>query len=185
MAITAKSIEFNPIKVPASADNKAKTAEIVRGLDPRMQQAKKHIDLGEYQLALERIAINTSDAELLNCRAVCFMRLNRFHEAIQVLRRVALNTGTFQIRQEVAAHIKINYAIALFYGGEAAGGIGALGEIQLENDPAVKMLRAQARKWVAGMSFLSRLDWHIDRIAPKTRPALPQEPLGQFVWDIS
>ena len=66
------------------------------------------------------------------------MRMGKFAQAIVPLRSIALNTSTFHLRPEIPEHIKINFAIALFFGGEPAGGLDALADISREDDPQVQ-----------------------------------------------
>jgi len=153
-------------------------------LDPRLKQVKLLTDQGAYEQAFRAIPTSNSDLEILNTRAVCMMRMGKFAPAITLLRSVALNTSTFHLRSEIPHHLKINYATALFFGGEPAGGIDALADIQREDDPQVKMLRQQCKIWVKGMSMWRRLDWYLNRIAPNFGPPLPESPVGCFTWEL-
>lgn len=153
-------------------------------LDSRLKQVKTLVDQGDFQRAFDSVPNQSSDVEVINCRAVCLLRLGKFAQAIPPLRSIALNTSTFHLRTEVPEHIKINYAIALFFGGEAAGGLDALTDIKREDDPQVKMIRGRAKAWVTSMSWLRRLDWFLNRIAPKHSPTPPAEPMGYFVWEL-
>ncbi len=140
---------------------------------------------GEYQLALGVLPAANQDIEVRNICAVCLMRMNRFKEAIGLLRTVTLNTQINRVREDVADHIRINFAIALFFGGQPAGGLEALQEIDRENDSSVIMLREQTRRWVSQMTFWRRLDWRMSRIAPRTLPVPPDAPLGKCFWDVA
>lgn len=161
----------------------------VEGLSPSLSKQlaaiKAHTDRDEYARALEAIPAHSSDQELVNCRAVCLMRLRNFEKAIGLLRGVVLNKSTVRLRPEIADHIKINFAIALFYGGEPAGAMEALSEIRLESDPGVKLLRAEEKSWTAQMNLFRRLDWYLNRIAPKLQPQPPVESVGRFIWDVA
>lgn len=139
---------------------------------------------GDYQQALSALPNDNRNIEVRNTCAVCFMRMHRFKEAMDVLRTVALNSAINVVRNDVPDHVRINFAIALFYGGQPAGGLEALQEIRRESDPCVIMLREQARQWVASMGFFRRLDWRMNRVAPKTMPVPPAEPLGRCIWDV-
>ncbi len=154
-------------------------------LDPRLKVVKSCTDKGDYERALSVIPGNSMEPEIQNCRAVCHMRLNRFSHAIGPLRMAALDTSTFHLRNSTPSHIKINFSFALFFGGEPAGGLETLGEIRMEDDSEVKKLRAYAKLWASEMSFFQRIDWQLNRIAPKRGPLPPAEQVGRFVWDLA
>lgn len=152
--------------------------------DNRLKQVKSLTDQGDYQQAFRTIPTHNTDLEILNTRAVCMMRMGQFAPAITLLRSVTLNTSTFHLRSEVPLHVKVNYACALFFGGEPAGGLDALADIQREDDPQVKMLRQQCQVWVSNMNLWRRLDWYFNRVAPKVGPPLPNSAVGYFVWEL-
>ena len=154
-------------------------------LDSRLKQVKLQIDQGNYQRAFDAIPNNSSDIEVLNCRAVCLMRMGKFAQAIVPLRSIALNTSTFHLRPEIPEHIKINFAIALFFGGEPAGGLDALADISREDDPQVQALRARAKAWSASMNWLKRFDWYVNRVAPKIGPTPGSEVVGYLAWELT
>ncbi len=155
-----------------------------RRFDPKLLSIKNLVDKGEYGLALDALSKNSTDPEVLNCRGVCLMRMQEFTKAISTLRVAALNPSTFHAKENVPAHIKINLAIALFFGGEPAGGLEVLAEVKnSDHHPSVQMIRRQTKLWVKEMNLFRRLDWFMNRIAPKTGPVPPSEPIGSFAWD--
>ncbi len=182
MAMITKAPQ--PIVSPNSDRNSAASNAAKLPLDPKLQRVKEAASQGDYQRALELLPADSQGQEIRNCRAVCMIRMNRFEDAFSVLRRIVVNEGTQGVRPEVPDHIKINFAIALFYGGLPAGGLEVLAETRREDDPAVKQLRQATNQWVAGMRLLSRLDWKLNRIAPKILPTVPQEKLGRFIWEV-
>lgn len=154
-------------------------------LDPKLRAVKELTDRGEYARALEVLSNNTNDPEMLHCRGVCLLRLREFKQAISPLRLAALNPSTFHVHEHVANHIKINFAIALFFGGEPVGGLETLAEVKHEEkNPSVLMIHRQTNLWVKEMSLFRRLDWYLNRIAPNKGPAPPVERLGQFAWEL-
>jgi len=185
MPIVSKTSEVKSQTL--SPENLCETASKGRTLklEPKLDQARELMNRCEYQLALSVLPAANSDLEVRNIGAVCFIRLHRFAEAIDLLRTVALNMKINQVRSDVPDHIRVNFAIALFFGGQPAGGLDALREIDLEEDPSVVMHREQARNWVASMSFLRRLDWRLNGVAPKVLPIPPNEPLGKCIWDLA
>lgn len=123
----------------SSGDNKAVK------LDPKLHQARELISRGEYQRALAVLPAASRHLEVRNTCAVCFIRMHRFKDAIDLLRTVSLNTRTNEVRNDVPDHIRINFAIALFYGGQPSGALDAIREIDREQDPSIVMLREQVR----------------------------------------
>jgi len=185
MAFIAKSTDQNLKPVHTHSDKSAHDVENRLKLEPRLRRARQLMFNGDYERALAELPEVHRDLEIRNVAAVCMIRLGRFKEAIDLLRTVTVNSNINRMRDDVPAHIRINFAIALFYGGQPAGGLEALYEIDRDDDPSVVMLRAHARRWVAGMSFLRRLDWRFNGIAPKTLPVAPDEPLGRCFWDLA
>ncbi len=164
---------------------KATANENKKPLDPKLQRIRDAAAKGDYQRALEMLAADSYDLEIRNCRAVCLIRLQRFEQAYGVLRPLIVNSVSQTVRAEAPDHIKINFAIALFYGGLPSGAMDVLLETNREDDPAVQKLREATKEWVAGMGFLRRLDWKVNRIAPKTQPTVPQETMGRFSWEVA
>ena len=176
-------ISTNPISKTLSQS--VTSDDRLRKLDSRLKQVKVLTDQGDYQRAFNAVPNNSSDVEVINCRAVCLMRMGKFAQAIAPLRSLALNTSTFHVRPEIPEHIQINYAIALFFGGEPAGGLDALADIKREDDPQVRMVRSRSKLWSASMNLWRRFDWYLNRIAPKQGPTPPAEPVGYFAWEVS
>ena len=174
----ASNATQNPMQSPGSTSG-------LERLDPKLRLVKNLTDKEEFKRALEALSKNTMDPELLNCRGVCLLRLREFPQAISPFRMAALNPSTFHVHAHVANHIKINFAIALFFGGEPKGGLEALAEVKhSENDPSVLMLHRQTKLWVRDMSLFRRLDWYLNRVAPKKGPTPPIERIGRFVWEL-
>ncbi len=170
--------------IPKSATAVQATPGMPTKLDSRLKQVKLFTDQGDYQRACDAIPNNSSDIEVVNCRAVCLMRMGKFSPAIAPLRGIALNASTFHVRPEVPEHIKINYAIALFFGGEPSGGLEALSDIRREEDPQVRIIRERAKAWAASMNWLRRFDWYVNRIAPKHGPTPGAEVVGYLAWEL-
>ncbi len=183
MAITAKASQ--PVPVPSlSSDTPSASTTLSRTIDSRLQRVQEVVGKGNYQRALELLPADNQDPEIRNCRAVCMIRLHQFEAAFNILRTTVVNSGTQATRPEVSDHIKINFAIALFYGGHPNGALDVLSETRREDDPCVQQLRQATAQWVAGMGLLQKFDWKLNRIAPKKLPAVPNESLGRFVWDV-
>ncbi|MEZ6079609.1 MAG: hypothetical protein R3C56_29260 [Pirellulaceae bacterium] len=156
MAIITETTS-NPSRLPAPTKPTDASSVVFSKLDSRLKQVKLLTDQGLYQRAFDTIPNNSSDMEVLNCRAVCLMRMGKFAQAIAPLRSVALNMSTFHLRPEIPEHIKINYAIALFFGGEPAGGLDALADIRARMTSSSDASRARAKAWAASMNWLRRL----------------------------
>lgn len=161
------------------------TPNVIASLDPKLSLVKNFTDRGEYERALELLTKQPTAPEVLNCRGVCLLRMKKFESALSPLRIVALNSSINHVHKHVASHIKLNFAIALFFGGHPGGGLETLSEAEFsELDPTVQILRRQTKLWVQQMSLFQRVDWYLNRIAPKQGPKAPDEPMGRFVWDL-
>ncbi len=158
--------------------------EIAYKLEPKLQQARQLMAKGEYQKALTSLPSSNRDLEVRNVCAVCLMRMSRFEEAVDLLRPVTINSNINKMREDVPMHIRLNFATALYFGGRPAGGLEALQEARCEDHPAVKLVREHARNWVAQMSFIRRLDWRLNGIAPKQLPSPPNFVVGICIWGI-
>jgi len=184
MAFTSKPIASVPITNQVLSQPQSPATENVYKLDPKLQHARQLMAKGEYQKALALLPASNRDLEVRNVCAVCLMRMNRFEEAVDLLRPVTINSSINRMREDVPVHIRINFATALYFGGRPAGGLEALQEANREDSPAVKMVREHARDWVAGMSLLRRIDWRINGVAPKQLPSPPIQPVGVCGWDL-
>ncbi len=154
-------------------------------LDGRLSKAHAHVLREQYVEAMHSLPADSRDPETKNAIAVCMMRLGQFEQAIPLLRSLALNNSLQTTNQRVPQHIRVNYATALFFGGQPAGGLEVLAELNAEEDAGVKLIRDSAKRWTTEMGWLRRIDWVLNRIAPKTRPVPVRTPVGQFVWDVA
>ena len=185
MAILAPKNDPKSIQPTASHSLPNLAADPLRTADSKFQQVRNWADKGDYKRALQTLPADSRDAEIRNCRAVCLIRLHQFEAAVDLLRADVLNAGTMAVKQNVAEHIKINFATALLFGGYPAGAMDVLSELNDESHPDVQVLRTATRQWAAQMNWLRRLDWRFNRVAPKTRPLAPPQPLGRFCWESS
>lgn len=148
------------------------------GIGKKMSMAYQYFDKQEYQKAFDLLSSSGCDIEEQNMRAVCMMRLNRFEEAYKLLRPVAFRSNVGLPREGVPLHVWINLATSLYFGGRPAGALEILADARCEDHPAVQLVRQHHRRWVAEMSFLRRLDWRLNRVAPKQLPKPPNVPVG-------
>jgi hypothetical protein len=185
MAMITKTVELDSITVSVKRQPNALMLDKLLTLEPKLQRARELMAKGHFQLALEALPGASREIEVRNVSAVCLLRMQRYAPAIDILRTIALNSKTNQLREDAPDHIRINLAVALFFGGCPAGGLEAIQEINREDDPSIKMLRECVGRWVSEMSFFQRLDWRLNRIAPKRRPEPPSQPLGLCLWDLA
>jgi len=184
MALITKPIQSVSIASTVATKTQPTPTEIAFKLEPKLLHARQLMDRGEFQKALTSLPASNRDLEVRNVCAVCLMRMNRFEEAIDLLRTVSINSSINRLRDDVPVHIRINFATSLYFGGRPAGGLEALQELRCDDHPAVKLVREHARGWVAQMSFIRRLDWKLNGIAPKQLPTPPSQPLGICIWDL-
>ncbi len=180
MPILISTDDFLPIE--REGEVRAKRSQLdVAGLGDGKRLAIRN----EYERALTFLSPHSVDREVRNCRAVCLLRLQRYREAIAILRTIAVNLQSVSLRNDVPKHIQLNFATALAYGGEPAGALDVIAESKTADDPVAQRIKASIDEWVATMSFLRKLDWKINRIGPKTSPQPPNEPLGRFTWELT
>lgn len=184
MSVNSKPIASAPYTNPIAAKIQQSPAEVAYKLEHKLLHARQLMAKGEYQKALIALPSPNRDLEVRNVCAVCLMRMNRFEESIDLLRTVSINSNINRMREDVPLHIRINFATSLYFGGRPAGGLEALQEIRCDDHPAVKLVYEHARLWVAQMSFIRRLDWRLNGIAPKQLPSPPSQPVGICIWDL-
>lgn len=147
-------------------------------------QAKKLIAVQNYQAALDALPEHSSDREIGNIKAVLLMRLGRFDQALNLLRRIVMDSVTMLPKPDVPERIQLNFATALLMTGHIAGCIGVIQTIaDAENEQAVE-LRVDIRKWEKSLSVLAWLDWKacgIEHIKGQFPTTLSQ--LGRFDWE--
>jgi hypothetical protein len=148
--------------------------------DPVFERAMRYAQAGNIERALHLLDAGGREAHFRNARGVCLMRLGKFDDAIRVLRELALAPGCTWMRPELPVAYKTNFATALLLGGHAAGCLEILAEINDEQHPSVKRLRAAIRRWQASLSWWQWLNWKISRIEPSGRPATIDFPPGEF-----
>jgi hypothetical protein len=184
MAFITKPVQSVSITNAVASKPHPNPTELAFRLEPKLLHAKQLMDKREFQKALTLLPSSNRDLEVRNVCAVCLMRMNRFEESIDLLRTVSINSSINRLRDDVPLHIKINFATSLYFGGRPAGGLEALQELQCDDHPAIKLVRDHANDWVAQMSFIRRLDWRLNGIAPKQLPAPPNQPVGICIWDL-
>jgi hypothetical protein len=174
-----------PVEVTSSAVNQVPHQGKSPALSEKLLRVKEAAATGDYARAIQILPADNRAPEFQNCRAVCLIRMQRFEDAIGALRAVVLNQGTLAVHTEVPRHYVVNLATALFFGGRQAGAYDLLAELSCEEDEKIRQLRQLMGEWERSMSFLARLDWKVNRIAPKKQPTAPDRSLGQFTWDLS
>jgi hypothetical protein len=153
---------MKPSQRPPAAERvlggKTKPAEGV----PLLERAEALLAAGQPKKALDLLARSgPADPRLTNAAGVCLLRLGETGRAVDVFRGLVLAPGTVCLRPDAPPEYKCNFAAALLAAGNNAGGLRALDEVGDEDRPAVRRLRAAARRWREGLSFWQRLRWHL------------------------
>ena len=185
MAILSPKTDLQSTRLTFPDSGPNHTAELVQSADAKFDLVKHWVGKGDYQRALQTLPVDSRDAEIRNCRAVCLIRMHQFEAAVDLLRADVLNAGTMAVKEKVAEHIKINFATALLFGGHPAGALDVLSELNRESHPDVQVLRTAIDQWMEQMSWFRRFDWRFNRVAPNTRPLVPPQTLGRFCWESS
>jgi hypothetical protein len=110
-----------------------------------------------------------------NALAVCHLRLGNVARAERLLRHIALDE-TGRLRHDVPTVFKTNLATALLVGGNAAGCLRVLDEIE-DDDPTVRRLREAAAGPAISLTAWERFARRLG-VRPSRRPVL-EAPLGE------
>lgn len=95
-----------------------------------------------------------------NAQCVCWMRLGRYHEAVQGLRQICV-TSHLSLRNDIPVHFQSNFATALLLSGNADGYRAILNEIRSREHPAVMKLVSAVERWKATLPWTQRLSWKV------------------------
>ncbi|WP_149112112.1 hypothetical protein [Limnoglobus roseus] len=113
-----------------------------------------------------------------NALAVCHLRLGNTARAVRLLRYIATEHASFELRADVPMVFKTNLATALLVGGNADEFLNTLDKLGGEDHPSARQLRATAARWKKSLSAWQRFWWNIGGVAPR-RPRL-DGPLGDL-----
>ncbi len=138
------------------------------------------VEQGDYDRALASLAANGHGSQFPNEKAICLMRLGRFPEAIDTLRKAVLGSNCAWMRDDVPVIYKTNLATALLLGGHPAGCKSILNELDDESLPAVIRIRSVIRDWEKSLSLWQRANWHWLGLEPQNRPVKFDGVIGEF-----
>jgi hypothetical protein len=94
-----------------------------------------------------------------NALAVCQMRLGQPHPAIELLRGLVLDPNGINLRADVPATFKTNFATALLMNHNLSGCLSALNSVNEANHPAVHRLQSAIQTWRKTLSWWQR--WNL------------------------
>lgn len=137
----------------------------------------------EYQTVLGLLNVEHRDDETKNLRGVCLLRLHEFEKAIAVFRGLVLEPAGVWSRSDLPGFIKVNFALALFYGGHPSGAMDVLTEVHVNHEPSALALMEHVQQWKSEMNWWQRALWTAFNVTPSLKPVLPTEDLGTFAWD--
>jgi hypothetical protein len=144
-----------------------------------LKKADAALQAGKTKHALD-IIVRSHHQSLwaMNAMGVCQLRLGNKEEAIDIFRRIALNSGTLALRKDVPTAFKINFATALLADHKVNGCLDILSEIQNDAHPAIQQLRAAIQDWKNHFNLWDRIDWFF--AGEPSRPLTLDWPLGEL-----
>jgi predicted Zn-dependent protease len=126
-----------------------------------LDQAETLLRAGQPRQALDLLARSKADSPwATNATGVCLLRLGQADRAVELFRNLVLSGGLF-LRREVPTAWKVNFATALLMADNLAGGVRLLGEIQDEDHPGVRRLRAALQNWQGRLSVWEKIWWSL------------------------
>jgi hypothetical protein len=112
--------------------------------------------------ALELIArAKTTSPWAKNAVGVCQLRLGNAKAALDVLRGLVLGAGGIEVRGDVPAVFKTNFAAALLLSGNLSGCVSVLEEVGRDAHPAVGRLQAAIKRWKRSLTFWQKANWYL------------------------
>jgi hypothetical protein len=106
-----------------------------------------------------------------NALAVCHLRLGNSARAVRLLRYIAADHTSHELRADVPLVFKTNLATALLADGNVEGFLSTLDEIGEEDHPSVRRLRGVAAGWKDSLSAWQTFWWNTAGLVPRA-PAL-------------
>jgi hypothetical protein len=133
-------------KSPEIADLLARIGQMLQADDP--------------EKALELIRRARSNSPwMTNALGVCQLRLGNAKAAVSVFRGLVLAAGGIDLRSDVPAVFKANFAVALLKADNLGGCLSVLDEVR--EDPAVGKLRGAIDRWKMSLTLWERLNWYM------------------------
>jgi hypothetical protein len=126
-----------------------------------LPQVEKLLQAGKPKRALDLLA--RSKAHLgwsTNATGVCLLRLGQADRAVELFRNLVLS-GSLFLRPDVPTAWKVNFATALLMADNLGGCLQLLAEIEEQDHPGVRRLRAALQCWHSGLSVWEKVRWFL------------------------
>jgi hypothetical protein len=137
-------------------ENGAKPPEVVNLLN----KVARFLQEGNPESALDVISRNRIKSPwVANANGVCLLRLARAKEAVNLFRSIALSPGAVTIRADAPIVFKTNFATALLMHENLGGCLRVLHDINDEQDPTVRQLRAAIQRFRECLTLRKRMLW--------------------------
>ena len=147
-------------------------------IDEAIAQAQQHLDAGKPDKALA--AVNKAHLKspwITNAIAVCQIRRGNATEAVEILRHMVLH-GHIQLRADVPAIFKANFAAALLAAGNFEGFEATMREVGPQAHPAALKFQDAYERWKSSLSLWDKLKLMAGG-SPK-RTFVSETPLGEL-----
>lgn len=113
-----------------------------------------------------------------NALAVCHLRLGNTARAVRLLRYIATDHASSELRADVPMVFKTNLATALLADGDAGGFLSTLDRLGGDDHPSGQRLRATAARWKESLTAWQKFWWNVGGFTP--RPPRLDSPLGEL-----
>jgi hypothetical protein len=128
-------------------------------------KVQRLLEQQQTEKALEAIKHSRLKSEwITNATAVCLFRLGETRRATDLFRRLAGGAGGITLRTDAPVVFKTNFATALLAGGQIAGCLSVLREVDDETNPTVQTLRSAIEQWKQGLSLWQKIKWSVGDI---------------------
>lgn len=133
---------------------------------PALQKAMALIQRNDYAAAANLLSSAGRDLHIRNALGVCFMRMGKVDEAVNLFRSFVLIPGTTTERPEISNACKRNFATALLMKGMPSGTVSVLVDTQDIEHPMAVRIFAAIKQWEKTLSWFRRMDWKLCNCEP-------------------
>lgn len=142
------------------------------------REIERYLEAEKPEKALEVVRRSrVSSPWMTHAAGVCQLRLGNAAAAITAYRGLVLTSGV-NLRDEVPAVFKLNFAIALLLDGNVRGFDSAIAELRDQDHPTVRRYREAVQAWKQSWPWWRRALWSF--IGPPAEPFSPEFPLGEL-----
>lgn len=144
-----------------------------------LEEVDRFLRLGRPQEAVDAIGDRYLTCPwTANALAVAHLRLGNTARAVRLLRHIATDHTSSELRADVPMVFKTNLATALLAGGDVEAFLSTLDKLGGEDHPSVRRLRAVVDRWEGSLSAWQKFWWDFGGVA--LRPPRLDFPPGEL-----